>query len=214
LLKCVKVADKSGRFCPYNATHSLTSNFRALKKLLYLCCFALALGLGSVAWAEKADRGKPMNIEADNLDHDELKQLSIFTGKVVATKGTLILRGARLEVLQDPEGYQFGLLIAEPGKKAFYRQKREGLDEWMEGEGDRIEYDSRADRVTLINRAELRRYRGTVLNDDITGQRIIYENLTDQFTVDGKQASGKPSAESSGRVRAVLTPRKKDEAGK
>jgi hypothetical protein len=25
------------------------------------------------------------------------------------------------------------LLIAEPGKKAFYRQKREGMDEWMEG---------------------------------------------------------------------------------
>ena len=167
-----------------------------------------------IAWAEKADRGKPMNIESDNLDHDELKQLSIFTGKVVATKGTLVLRGARLEVLQDPEGYQYGLLIAEPGKKAFYRQKREGLDEWMEGEGERIEYDSRADRVTLINRAQIRRYRGTVLNDDITGQRIIYENLTDQFTVDGKNAGSKPGAESSGRVRAVLTPRKKDEAGK
>ena len=166
------------------------------------------------ARAEKADRGKPMNIEADNLDHDELKQLSIFTGKVVATKGTLVLRGARLEVLQDPEGYQYGLLIAEPGKKAFYRQKREGLDEWMEGEGERIEYDSRADRITLINRAQIRRYRGTVLNDDITGQRIIYENLTDQFTVDGKNAAAKPGAESSGRVRAVLTPRKKDEAGK
>ena len=167
-----------------------------------------------VAWAEKADRGKPMNIEADNLDHDELKQLSIFTGKVVATKGTLVLRGARLEVLQDPEGYQYGLLIAEPGKKAFYRQKREGLDEWMEGEGERIEYDSRADRITLINRAQIRRYRGTVLYDDITGQRIIYENLTDQFTVDGKNAAAKPGVESSGRVRAVLTPRKKDEAGK
>jgi lipopolysaccharide export system protein LptA len=185
-----------------------------LKKLLYVCCFAAALQAPLLAWAEKADRGKPMNIEADNLDHDELKQLSIFTGKVVATKGTLVLRGARLEVLQDPEGYQYGLLTAEPGKKAFYRQKREGLDEWMEGEGERIEYDSRADRVTLINRAQIRRYRGTVLNDDITGQRIIYENLTDQFTVDGKNAGGKPSAESSGRVRAVLTPRKKEEAGK
>ena len=115
--------------------------------------FALITALTVVgASAEKADRNKPMNIEADNLDHDELKQLSIFTGKVVATKGTLILRGARLEVLQDPEGYQYGLLTAEPGKKAFYRQKREGLDEWMEGEGERIEYDSRADRVTLINR--------------------------------------------------------------
>ena len=84
----------------------------------------------------------------------------------------------------------------------------------LEGEGERIEYDSRADRVTLINRAQIRRYRGTVLNDDITGQRIIYENLTDQFTVDGKNAGSKPGAESSGRVRAVLTPRKKDEAGK
>ena len=84
----------------------------------------------------------------------------------------------------------------------------------MEGEGERIEYDSRSDRVTLINRAQILRYRGTVLNDDISGQRIIYENLTDQFTVDGKNAGGKPSAESSGRVRAVLTPRKKDGAGK
>jgi lipopolysaccharide export system protein LptA len=185
-----------------------------LKKILYLCCVVLAFQLPLAAWAEKADRGKPMNIEADNLDHDELKQLSIFTGKVVATKGTLVLRGARLEVMQDPEGYQYGLLIAEPGKKAFYRQKREGLDEWMEGEGERIEYDSRADRVTLINRAQIRRFRGTVLNDDITGQRIVYENLTDQFTVDGKNAGAKPGTESSGRVRAVLTPRKKDEAGK
>ena len=185
-----------------------------MKKFLYLSCFAAALQLPSLALAEKADRGKPMNIEADNLDHDELKQLSIFTGKVVATKGTLILRGARLEVLQDPEGYQYGLLIAEPGKKAFYRQKREGVDEWMEGEGERIEYDSRADRITLINRAEIRRFRGTVLNDDITGQRIVYENLTDQFTVDGKTGAAKPGAEPSGRVRAVLTPRKKDEAGK
>jgi lipopolysaccharide export system protein LptA len=185
-----------------------------LKNYLSLCCLALALHVPQVVWAEKADRGKPMNIESDNLDHDELKQLSIFTGKVVATKGTLILRGARLEVLQDPEGYQYGLLTAAPGQKAFYRQKREGLDEWMEGEGERIEYDSRADRVTLINRAGLRRYRGTVLNDDITGQRIVYENLTDQFTVDSKSGAGKPGAESSGRVRAVLTPRKKEEAGK
>jgi len=112
-----------------------------------------------VAWAEKADRGKPMNIESDNLDHDELKQLSIFTGKVVATKGTLVLRGARLEVLQDPEGYQYGLLIAEPGKKAFYRQKREGLDEWMEGEGERIEYDSRADSPLPWHRVERRHHR-------------------------------------------------------
>ncbi|MFM9992034.1 MAG: lipopolysaccharide transport periplasmic protein LptA [Burkholderiaceae bacterium] len=159
-------------------------------------------------WAEKADRDKPMNIEADRLDHDELKQISIFKGRVVATKGTLILRGALLEVRQDPEGYQYGVMTPPPGERAFYRQKREGLNEWMEGEADRIEYDGKADRVTLIQRSELRRYRGTELSDEMHGQRIVYENLTDQFIVDGKSALAGPS---TGRIRAVLTPKKKED---
>jgi lipopolysaccharide export system protein LptA len=32
------------------------------------------------------------------------------------TKGTIVLRGARLEVRQDAEGYQFGILTADPGQ--------------------------------------------------------------------------------------------------
>ena len=88
---------------------------------------------GGLARAEKADRNKPMNIEADALRYDDLKQTSIFTGKVVLTKGTIVIRGSRVEVRQDPEGYQYGVVTAEPGKLAFYRQKREGVDEFIEG---------------------------------------------------------------------------------
>lgn len=191
------------------------SNFRALRKISSICCVLLSLLLGAPAGAEKADRNKPMNIEADNLDHDELKQLSIFSGKVVATKGTIVLRGSRLEVRQDPDGFQYGILTAEPGRRAFFRQKREGVNEWMEGESERIEYDSKADRIVLLNKADFRRYRGTVLSDQMTGQRIVYENLSDQFTVDGQLSGGKPhEGASTGRVRAVLTPRSTDEAGK
>ncbi|MEY4693847.1 MAG: lipopolysaccharide transport periplasmic protein LptA [Pseudomonadota bacterium] len=194
---------------------SSCSNFRALKNTLTVCCVAMALALSGAAWAEKADRNKPMNIEADNLDHDELKQISIFSGKVVATKGTIVLRGARLEVRQDPDGFQYGILSAEPGRRAFFRQKREGVNEWIEGESERIEYDSKADRIVLLHKADLRRYRGTVLSDQMTGQRIVYENLSDQFTVDGQASGAKPHDNApSGRVRAVLTPRNSDEAGK
>jgi lipopolysaccharide export system protein LptA len=192
------------------------SNFRALQPTAFIC--SLVVGWAAIttsAWAEKADRNKPMNIEADNLDHDELKQISIFTGKVVATKGTITMRGSRLEVRQDPDGFQYGILTATPGARAFYRQKREDVDEWMEGEGERIEYDGRTDRVDLIRKAEFRRYRGTVLSDQMTGQRIVYENLTDQFTVDGQLAGTKPAGNApNGRVRAVLTPRNTDEANK
>ncbi len=192
-----------------------SSNFRALKNLLTFWGVAVILGMPLLAVAEKADRNKPMNIEADNLDHDELKQISIFTGKVVATKGTITMRGNRLEVRQDPDGFQYGILTAMPGARAFYRQKREGVDEWMEGEGERIEYDGKADKVVMIIKADFRRYRGTVLSDQMTGQRIVYENLTDQFTVDGQLAGTKPAGNApTGRVRAVLTPRNTDEAGK
>src|SRR5215208_3285374 len=93
------------------------------------------------AAAEKADRNKPMNVEADALRYDDLKQTSVFTGRVVLTKGTILIRGARIDVRQDPEGYQYGLVTAEQGKRAFYRQKREGVDEFIEGEGESIEYD-------------------------------------------------------------------------
>jgi lipopolysaccharide export system protein LptA len=160
------------------------------------------------AHAEKADRNKPMNVEADTLRHDDLSQTSVFTGQVVATKGTILIRGARLQVRQDAEGYQYGVVTADPGKRAFWRQKREGADEYIEGEGTTIEYDGKADRVKFIGRAELRRYRGAVLADETQGSLITYENTTDVFTVDGATLGGRqPSASASGRVRAVLSPR-------
>ena len=169
--------------------------------LLILCALT-----GGAAMAEKADRNKPMNVEADALRYDDLKQTSVFTGRVVLSKGTILIRGARLDVRQDPEGYQFGLVIAEAGKLAFFRQKREGVDEFIEGEGEVIEYDGRADTVKFIKKAQLRRYRGAALNDEMTGGVILYDNSTDVFTIDGGVARGTTGAP-GGRVRAMLTPK-------
>lgn len=172
-------------------------------RVLLLAACALSAG---VATAEKADRNKPMNVEADALRYDDVKQTSVFTGRVVLAKGTIVIRGAQLDVRQDPEGFQFGLVIAEAGKLAFFRQKREGVDEFIEGEGEVIEYDGRADTVKFIKRAQLRRYRGAVLNDEMTGGVILYDNTTDVFTIDGGVARGTTGAP-GGRVRAMLTPK-------
>ncbi len=169
---------------------------------------AVVLAGGAVfpVFAEKADRDKPMNAEADALRYDDLKQTSVFTGNVVITKGTTIVRGERVDVAQDPEGYQQAVSIAAPGKLAFYRKKRDGVDEYIEGEGERIEYDSRADLVKFIKRAVVRRYNGATLVDETTGSLIVYDNNTDVFTVDGG-AENRTAANPSGRVRAMLTPR-------
>jgi lipopolysaccharide export system protein LptA len=169
--------------------------------LLLACCL-----LASAAQAEKADRNKPMNIEADTLRYDDVKQLSIFSGNVVLTKGSIVVRAAQIDVRQDADGYQFGTITGVADKPAFFRQKREGMDEFIEGESELIEYDGRADVVKFVRKATLRRLRGASLADEITGGLIVYENLTDTFSVDGSTAKGAPAVPGQ-RVRAMLTPK-------
>jgi len=190
-------------FVPSSAMPVLqNSRFPIRSLLLALAC---ALPVGAVH-AELADKDKPLNIEADSLRYEDAKQLSVFTGKVVATKGTIIMRGARMEVRQDPQGNQFGLLVGGPNALAFFRQKREGVDEWIEGEGERIEYESASETVVFTGKAVMRRYRGTQLNDESSGTQITYSSATEVYTVKGGAAGTATASNPSGRVRAMLTP--------
>ena len=168
----------------------------------------LALALVTPAFAERADRDKPMNIEADAGRYEDQKQVTTFTGNVVVTKGTIVMRGARLEVRQDASGNQSGTMYADPGKRAFFRQKREGVDEYIEGEAETIEYDGKSDIVRFVRRAEMRRLAGATLQDQALGSVIVYNNVTEVYTVDaGARAAGAPSAAPGGRIRMILTPR-------
>jgi lipopolysaccharide export system protein LptA len=186
--------------------HHQSSKIRAFMN--YPACvlmLAATLAVFPVA-AEKADRDQPMNAEADALRYDDLKQTSVFTGNVVITKGTIIIRGAQVDVIQDAEGYQSAIVVAAPGKLAFYRKKRDLVDEYIEGEGERIEYDSRADTVKFIRQAVLRRYIGATLADETHGNLIVYDNPTDVFTVDSGEKA-RTASNPSGRIRALLAPR-------
>jgi lipopolysaccharide export system protein LptA len=176
----------------------------ALAALLALACAA------PVALAERADRNKPMNVEADALRYDETSQTSVFSGHVVITKGTIQIRGALVEVRQDPQGSQFGIILGSPGQPASFRQKRDGVDEHIEGEAQRIEYDGRADQVRFIGQAVLRRYRGSTLSDETAGGVIVYDHQTEVFRVEGGPSGASP-ANPSGRVRATLGPRPRPE---
>jgi lipopolysaccharide export system protein LptA len=180
-----------------------------LSSLFLLLVLALGAGL---ACAEKADRDKSMNVEADALRYDDVKQTSVFSGRVVLTKGTILIRAAKIDVRQDAQGFQFGLISAEPGKLAFFRQKREGLDEYFEGEGELIEYDGRADTARISSKAQLRRYRGAALADEFTGDVIVYNNTTDVFSIDGAQPKAGAAPTSGGRIRAMLIPKPQAQA--
>ena len=155
--------------------------------------------------AEKADRFKPLHVEADLPGKiDLLKQFVVFNGNVVVTKGTMTIRADRIEVHETPEGYHSAVAIGAPDKPATFRQKRDGVDEWIEGGAERLEYDGKSDTVRYVNRASVRRLRDSTVADEINGNLITYNGISEVFSVSG----GAPTAANpGGRVRAVLTPR-------
>ncbi|MGJ7568463.1 lipopolysaccharide transport periplasmic protein LptA [Variovorax sp. GB1R11] len=191
--------------------HSYPTTPSFLRCIGRLAAAALLLaGFASGALAETADRTKPMNIESDAMRYDDLKQTSVFTGNVLVTKGTIIIRGARMDVRQDAEGYQYGVVTAAPGKRAYYKQKRNAPDEWIEGESEVIEYDSRADNVKFIRNAVMRRLLGATPNDESQGALIVYDQSNDTYTVNGSTVPANTAVNAStpgGRVKTILTPK-------
>jgi lipopolysaccharide export system protein LptA len=169
---------------------------------------ALAVWGAGAAWAEKADRDQPMHIEADAMRYEDGRsgqpQTATFTGHVALTKGTVVMRGDRLMARQDAAGNQSGVMTPAPGQQTFFRQKRDGVNEFIEGEADRMEYDGKAGTVRLTGNAQMRRMAGAAMADDVRGDVIVYNDTTEVYTVDRAPASaagGKP-----GRVRATLVP--------
>lgn len=170
-----------------------------------LVAVALALAAAAMpALAEKADRTKEMVIEGDKSGSwDMQRQVMVWTGNVTISQGTMLIRAERVELRELPSGFRAATALGAAGKQASYRQKRDNLDEFVEGFADRIEFDGRADTVRFIGNGLMRQLRGAVVANEVQGQQLLWANSSEQFTVEG---GAKSPANPTGRVRAVLSP--------
>lgn len=166
-----------------------------------IACLSLAAG---TARAEKADRDKPVNIEADRVSVDDVRKVQTFEGNVMLAKGTLVIRAERIVVNQDEDGYQRGTATGSGGNLPRFRQKREGLEDYIEGEAERIEHDARAEKTEFFGRARVKS--GL---DEVRGQFISYDAVTERYLVTSGANGTMASAGSRERVRAVIQPRNK-----
>jgi lipopolysaccharide export system protein LptA len=169
----------------------------------------LALAVAaSPALAERADREKPITLEANRISVDDVKKVQVYEGNVVLSQGTLVIRSDRIIVTQDADGFQRGVAIGGPGGLARFRQKREGKDEFIEGEGERIEHDARGEKTEFFIRAWVRS--GL---DEVKGNYISYDGLNEKYLVtSGVSADGKgPAKAEGGRVRAIIQPKSKSD---
>lgn len=155
--------------------------------------------------AERADHNKPINMEADRVTIDDTNQTSTFEGNVKLQQGTLLIEAAKVFLIQDKKGYS---QVTATGQPAHVRQKRDSLNEYVDGFGERIEYDSYAETANIYGQARIKRN-----GDDVRGEHVIYNTKTGIFQVFGsneqaasEQTTDKPE---KGRVTIVIQPKSK-----
>ncbi len=160
----------------------------------------LSLGFSLNALAEAADRNKPIELEADTVTVNDAKKISIYSGNVILTQGTLVIHAAKLIVREDKEGFQNSTSTGNP---TTFKQKLEGKAEYMEGSAQRIEYDGRMDKVQLYTKAWVKRG-----EDIVHGDYISYDANAEYAEVigGGKSESG---TSTGGRVKAIIQPKNK-----
>lgn len=163
----------------------------------FALCNLLLLACGGPAHAENADRDKPIHLESDRVLIDDVQQTSVFEGKVELTQGSIRIQADKVVLTQDKLGNKH---CTATGKPASFRQKHEGSDEYMEGYGERIEYDTRAETVDFFVQARVKREQ-----DDVKGEHIAYSTRTEVFQVSGDPNNSDDPTR--GRVHAVIQPR-------
>jgi lipopolysaccharide export system protein LptA len=178
----------------------ITIKTSKIKAGLIYAGFLINLCFNLEVFAESADRDKPIELEADTVTVNDAKKISTYAGNVILTQGTLIIKADKLIVREDKEGFQHSTSTGNP---TTFKQKREGINEYMEGSAQRIEYDGRMDKVQLYTRAWVKRG-----EDIVHGDYISYDANAEYAEVIGgtKTENG---VTSSGRVKAIIQPKNK-----
>jgi lipopolysaccharide export system protein LptA len=175
---------------------------RASLALALLCTAACA----PAALAEKADRDKPINYQADAGDVNYQTKVGTLIGNVVITQGTLTIHADKVILRQNPDN---SLSATAFGNPLTFREKSDNSDQYYDGVAQRAEYDGQKRFLELFDRALLRK--GT---DEIRSNYISYNAETEFFKAEGRPDTRPPGAGEpplGARVRGIFTPQPKDE---
>ena len=172
-----------------------------------LATLTLCLLISLSAHAERADRNKPMLLEANRVSIDDAKKIQILEGDVLITKGTMTLKADRVVIREDQYGFQKGTAFGGKSGLARFRQQRDGKEEYVEGEGERIEYNTNSEVVEMFHRAWVKSG-----EDQVRGDYIWYDAISEKYLVTAGE-NRDPKAP-PGRVRVVIQPKGKDSEAK
>jgi lipopolysaccharide export system protein LptA len=130
------------------------------------------LAIPSWSHALSTDRDQPMMIEADRVELDDAKGISIYTGNVKVTQGTLVLTGERMVVHNKGGDIEKVLMDGNP---ATYKQRPDGKEHDVHARSKRMEYYTDPEHIILLGQAEVNQ-----AGDVLRSERIVYDVVKDQ----------------------------------
>jgi lipopolysaccharide export system protein LptA len=150
--------------------------------LLTLCLISLMAN--GQALADRNDGTKPMNFSAQSANMDDLRKTYHYVGSVRMTQGSRLLTSDKVSIKQDAAGFTKSIAYGSAQKPAHVKQRENDGKGWMEGWGERIEYDDRTDKFIFFDQAHIK-----TSTDDAKGDVIIYDNVTERYQI---LAKGQP----------------------
>jgi lipopolysaccharide export system protein LptA len=172
-------------------------------RTLSTALIAVVLAAPAALHAERADREKEIVVGADRLTADDANRTSTFEGNVVVTQGTMRITAQKVTVKEDRDRHKYYVATGAP---VTFRQKRDKVDEWVDGQAQRAEFDDRNDVLRLYSQARVKSNQ-----NEITGDFISYDMRRELAEVSG--APPGQQAPSGNRVKVIIMPPKKAAEG-
>jgi len=166
--------------------------------MIRIAHLTLIVALATPSWclALSSDRSQPMMIEADRVELDDATGVSIYTGNVKVTQGTLVLTGDRMTVHNQGDDVEKVLMDGTP---ATYKQRPDGKEHDVHAKSKRMEYYTDPERIILLEQAEVDQ-----AGDVLRSERIVYDVVKDQVNAGTDQPNE--------RVIITIQPRPKKDA--
>ncbi len=162
-------------------------------KSRYLCMLLLVL-FSAVGHALESDGDQPITIDSDAATYDDVKAISIYTGKVISIQGSIRVNSDKL-VVYFIDGEADKMVFT--GNPAKFKQTPHEGDPDITGEALTGEYYPKKNLLVLIDKATVWQGNGAYSSD-----YIQYDLKTSLVKAGEKETTNK-------RVHVVLQPKGK-----
>lgn len=160
---------------------------------LFLAALTLLAGLTPSAFGLSNDQDQPIMIEADSVEIDEGKGVSVYQGQVDVKQGSIHITADKVTVYRKEKKTDRVHAVGEP----VHFQQKTDKGELVKGKAKQVEYQVSSDNLTLTGEALL-----TQGKDHFSSDRIIYDRKNALVKAGAK-------AQGSGRVRITINPDQK-----